>query len=41
MVIRAYKRLVNNAVQSLKSVSGKKPLGKLMLTSNLFKKIFA
>ena len=39
MVGRAYKRLVNNIVQSLKPVFGKKLLGKLMLASNTSKKI--
>ena len=38
MVGRAYTRLVNNIVQSLKSIFGKKPLAKLMLASNIFKK---
>ena len=39
MVGRAYKRLVNNIVQSLKPFFGNKLLGQLMLASNLFKKI--
>ena len=39
MVGRAFKRLVNNIVQSPKPVYGKKPLGKLMLASNTSKKI--
>ena len=37
MIGRAYKRLVNNIVQSLKPIYGKKPLGKLMLASNTLK----
>ena len=36
---KAYKRLVNNIVQSLKPASGKKPLGQLMLESKLLKKL--
>ena len=39
MVGRAYKRLVNKIVQSLKPVYGKKPMGKLMLASNTLKEI--
>ena len=35
----AYKRLVNNIVQSLKPVFGKKPLVKLMLASNILRNI--
>ena len=37
MVGGAYKRLVNNIVQSLKTAFGKKPLGHLMLASNIKK----
>ena len=37
MVGRAYKRLVNNIIQSLKPVYGKKPLGQVMLASNILK----
>ena len=37
MVGIGYKRLVNNIVQSLKPVFRKKPLGQLMLTSNILK----
>ena len=36
---RPYKMLVNNIVQSLKPVYGKKSLGKLMLATNTLKKI--
>ena len=39
MAGRAYTRLVNNIVKSLKPVFGKKPFAKLMLASNIFKKI--
>ena len=39
MVDRAYKRLVNNIVQSLKPVFGKNPFGKLMLANIIFKKV--
>ena len=38
MVGRAYKRLVDSRLQSLKPVFGKKLLGQLMLASNLLKK---
>ena len=36
---RAYKRLVDNRVQSLKLVFGKKPLGQLILASNILELI--
>ena len=38
MVGRAYIRLLNNIVQSLKPTFGRKPLGQLMLASNMIKK---
>ena len=38
MVGGAYERLVNTTIKSLKPVFGKKPLGQLMLASNIFLK---
>ena len=39
MVGRAYIRLLNNIVKSLKPVFDKKPLRQLMIASNVLKKI--